>query len=134
MGRLVADPGLGQRDLLEPPARPGLAGAGGHAQQRLDLGPPVQALLLDALAVAPQHAPAHVSIEGGALDAEPPGRLLDREVLLAVQDHHAFGLTLPAPWAAVQPRIARSILIKYNQLWQCEPSASDARGEPVKPS
>ena len=60
-------------------------GAAVEADQRRHLGPPVQALPLDALAVALEDPAAHVGVERLALHAQERGRLLDRQVLLAVQ-------------------------------------------------
>src|SRR5947207_5206045 len=121
----VADPGLGERDGA---ARHGAernhvraAGrAGREPEEALDLGAAIEPLALDPLAVAPEHAAAHVGVERRWLDAEHARRLLDRQVLLAVHADHGIsrvsGSDASRHGRSRPPRpMDRSILIKYNQ-------------------
>src|SRR5438876_1178128 len=91
----VADPRLRQRNrgrgATTRPQRDhvGAALAARHqAQQALYLRAAVEALALDPLAVAPQHAAAHVGVERRGLDAQQARGLPHGQVLLALDGDH----------------------------------------------
>src|SRR6266851_9252527 len=95
----VPDPGLRERNVLGGYAdgRPldAVSGGRGQPEQVLNFGSPIEPLALDALAVALQEAPADIGVEGLALDAEEGCRLVARQVLLAIQNHHHAILSVP---------------------------------------
>ena len=124
-----ADPGSAPRGVLpiwatpgsrtRPGALPRLGAAslgrgrvhrdgGSQAEQGLDLGAPIEALALDALAVALQHPAAHVGVEGLALHPEQARRLVPRQVLVAVDHDHGPHASSPP---ALRPGIVRLRLV-----------------------
>src|SRR5216683_1459346 len=84
--RSVPDPVLGGWDDRQL-ALAGVVGrARRHAGQLLDVNAAVEALPLDALPIAAEDAATHVGIERRGLHAHEARRLLDRQVLLPVDD------------------------------------------------